>query len=64
MKLPGWRIIHLHCPKQRLKVKRMHMRILLTCGGLGLLWFHHYMPEHETTWAVALNACFALDPTA
>jgi len=63
MDIKGWKIIHLTCPKQRLKVKRLHYRILLFCGGIIFYVVHHYAPDYEVHVAVALNTMFAFDPT-
>jgi len=63
--------LQIHCPIKRIKIKKLHYRIVLVMGGAGFyvchVCFHEYLimgVPIDIHWAVAVNTMFALDPTA
>lgn len=55
--------IHVLCPIKRIKVRRLHYRVLLVTGGVVIYACHVYFPEFEIHVVVLVNTLFALDPT-
>ena len=64
MKIPGWKIVNLHCPHYRLRIRKLHYRSLLFAGGIAIYWVHYKYPEHEIHVVFLINTLFAFDPTA
>lgn len=64
MKIPGWRVIHLHHPKHKLEIKRYQYRVVLVLGGVALYYVHHMWPEYEIHAVLALHYMVTFDPTA
>jgi hypothetical protein len=52
----------LHCPVQKMKLRKLHLKIALASFTMTIFVAHYYMPDFEPHMAVATNLLFLIDP--
>jgi hypothetical protein len=62
--MKGFRVVNLHCPIHKVKVKKTHYRLVLFSFATVAIYAHYNIPEHESLIAYLVNVLFVIDPTA